>query len=103
VQMGERGDVDQHQLIALNPNDWCIVADRGHRYMRVGCRQESLYCEPAKKEELGAMLVLRARLRLTTLASLRWTWQTLRHLELGHMWTDELERRMSHLKRSESR
>lgn len=101
VQVGDRRHACQKQLIAIPDGKFVIVADRGKRYVRVSCDDCKLSAEAARKEELGHLLVRRAEIHLFTVSSLRWTWHTLRRLDLLHFWSHELIERLRKLELSE--
>ncbi len=98
VQVGSRSAVSQHQLIAIAHKKFIIVADQDCRYIRIDCYDGQLSVRPARREELGHLLVLRAEKYLDTHDSLTWTWYTLKRLGLLSLWSSLLAERLQKLK-----
>ncbi|MBI5457122.1 hypothetical protein HY971_00125 [Candidatus Kaiserbacteria bacterium] len=98
VQVRKRSFADQHQLVAIEDGAFVIVADRAARYIRIDCHECQLTAGPVEKVDFGRLLVARAELLSHSLKVLTWTWYTLRDLELGYLWTDTLQQRMTALK-----
>ncbi|OGG56773.1 hypothetical protein A3D71_00470 [Candidatus Kaiserbacteria bacterium RIFCSPHIGHO2_02_FULL_55_20] len=47
VQLNERSNPDQHQLIALLDGEYVVVGDRGGQYIRVDCKGGMFVASPA--------------------------------------------------------
>ncbi|OGG65891.1 hypothetical protein A3D71_00465 [Candidatus Kaiserbacteria bacterium RIFCSPHIGHO2_02_FULL_55_20] len=95
VQLGRRRNADQHQLVAVADGKHIFVADRGSRYIKVTCKGGVLTGAPAEKAELGRLLVRRAQMHSDDPNLLRWTWHTLRRLELLGLWSGPVAQKLT--------
>lgn len=86
-----------HLLVALENGEHCFACDNAKRYLRVDCKHCAVFTSAADPKELAACLISRALYRVHTHAGLIWTLRTIENLGSGHLWPDELSKRLAKL------
>src|SRR3989338_250198 len=93
-QIGDYGDPSKSQLFAFEPNDWLVVLDPRASAARIDYANGSFSIRPVERPEFGSYLVMRAH-KIRHHRGLFWTKKTLQSIQMGHLWSSELETALS--------